>query len=267
MTEGNAGCSRGVLTSVLVDLDSQDADDAVDVGADQGQAAVKGAGARRTASGWRSTSHCCAIRAEQIEVPFPSLARYGSRGATRSNHRRLAVRHLGLRAFVPAHDMRTAMDLAARAAFDTDDGRIILARLSGEIKPQRFVLPSADTLERIGLAGRARARRLSAQALNDALGDERKKAKITSSRSDYSVDSMARPRLDEKERRARTVGVRVTAAEAARRARRPPALFIQLRSTVSARAPLPSPPENRPGIVSKQQDNHYKPQTTNDKAS
>ena len=88
----------------------------------------------------------------------------------------LAVRHLGLRAFVPAHDMRTAMDLAARAAFDTDDGRIILARLSGEIKAQRFVLPSADTLERIGLAGRARARRLSAQALNDALGDERKKA-------------------------------------------------------------------------------------------
>ena len=114
--------------------------------------------------------------AEQIEVPFPSLARYGSRGATRSNHRRLAVRHLGLRAFVLAHDMRTAMDLAARAAFDTDDGRIILARLSGEIKAQRFVLPSADTLERIGLAGRARARRLSAQALNDALGDERKKA-------------------------------------------------------------------------------------------
>ena len=66
------------------------------------------------------------------------------------------------------------MDLAARAAFDTDDGRIILARLSGEIKAQRFVLPSADTLDRIGLAGRAR--RLSAQALNDALGDERKKA-------------------------------------------------------------------------------------------
>ena len=114
--------------------------------------------------------------AEQIEVPFPSLARYGSRGATRSNHRRLAVRHLGLRTFVPAHNMRTAMDLAARAAFDTDDGRIILARLSGEIKAQRFVLPSADTLERIGLAGRARASRLSAQALNDALGDERKKA-------------------------------------------------------------------------------------------
>ena len=48
--------------------------------------------------------------AEQIKVPFPALAR--SRGATRSNHRRLAIRHLGLRAFVPAHDMRTAMGAA-----------------------------------------------------------------------------------------------------------------------------------------------------------
>ena len=114
--------------------------------------------------------------AEQIKVPFPALARYGSRGATRSSHRRLAIRHLGLRAFVPAHDMRTAMDVAARAAFDTDDGRIILARVSGAIQAQRFVLPSADTLERIGLAGRARARRLSAQAVNDALDDERKQA-------------------------------------------------------------------------------------------
>ena len=135
---------------------------------------------RHPGQGWHDDTEppapLVAWLAEQIEVPFPSLARYGSRGATRSNHRRLAVRHFGLRAFVPAHDMRTAMDLAARAAFDTDDGRIILARLSGEIKAQRFVLPSADTLERIGLAGRARARRLSAQALNDALGDERKKA-------------------------------------------------------------------------------------------
>ena len=114
--------------------------------------------------------------AEQIDVPFPALARYGTREATRSSHRRLATRHLGLRAFVPAYDMRTAMDLAARTAFDTDDGRIILARLAGEMKAHRLVLPNAGTLERIGLAGRARARRLSAQALNDTLDDERKKA-------------------------------------------------------------------------------------------
>ena len=80
--------------------------------------------------------------AEQIVVPFPALARYGTREATPSSHRRLATRHLGLRAFVPAYDMRTAMDLAARAAFDTDDGRIILARLAGEMKAHRLVLPN-----------------------------------------------------------------------------------------------------------------------------
>ena len=50
--------------------------------------------------------------AEQIDVPFPALARYGSRGATRSSHRRLATGHLGLRAFVPGYDMGTAVDLA-----------------------------------------------------------------------------------------------------------------------------------------------------------
>ena len=44
------------------------------------------------------------------------------------------------------------------------------------MKAHRLVLPNAGTLERIGLAGRARARRLSAQALNDTLDDERKKA-------------------------------------------------------------------------------------------
>ena len=33
--------------------------------------------------------------AEQIEVPFPALARYGSRGATRFSHRRLATRQPG----------------------------------------------------------------------------------------------------------------------------------------------------------------------------
>ena len=68
---------------------------------------------RHPGQGWHDDTEqpapLVAWLAEQIEVPFPSLARYGSREATRSNHRRLAVRHLGLRAFVPAHDMRTAM--------------------------------------------------------------------------------------------------------------------------------------------------------------
>ena len=47
----------------------------------------------------------------------------------------------------------------------------VTAAVSSEalMKALRFVLPSTAALERIGLAGRARARRISAQALNDAL--------------------------------------------------------------------------------------------------
>ena len=112
--------------------------------------------------------------AEQIAVPVSVLTAYGIRGATRTSHRQLAIRHLGLQPFVPRDDMAAATQLAARAAFDTDDGRLILERLTSDLKALRYVLPSAVRLERIGLAGRARARRFSAQALNDALEESRK---------------------------------------------------------------------------------------------
>ena len=113
--------------------------------------------------------------AEQVAVRSSALAGYGTRDATRSSHRQLAIRHLGRRPFVP-DDMGTAIDLAARAAFHTDEGRIILIGLINDMKALRFVLPSTAALERIGLAGRARARRISAQALNDALDRTRKGA-------------------------------------------------------------------------------------------
>lgn len=112
--------------------------------------------------------------AEQIAVPISALTDYGIRGATRTSHRQLAMHHLGLQPFVPRNDMATAIELAARAAFDTDDGRLILGRLTSDLKALRYVLPGAVRLERIGLAGRARARRFSAQALNDALEESRK---------------------------------------------------------------------------------------------
>ena len=113
--------------------------------------------------------------AEEVAVPSSALAGTGTRDATRSSHRQLAIRHLGLRPFVP-DDMGTAIDLAARAAFHTDEGRIILIGLIHDMKALRFVLSSTAALERIGLAGRARVRRISAQALNDALDRTRKGA-------------------------------------------------------------------------------------------
>ena len=131
---------------------------------------------RRPGQGWLEGTHLPGALpvwlAEQIAVPVSALADYGTtRGETRSDHRRLAMRHLGLHPFVSRDDTATATQLAAWAAFDTDDGRLILERLTSELKALRCVLPSASRLERIGLAGHARARRLSAQALNGALDE------------------------------------------------------------------------------------------------
>ena len=134
---------------------------------------------RHPGQGWLEGTHLPGALlvwlAEQIAAPVSALADYGTtRGETRSDHRRLAMRHLGLQLFVSRDDMATAIELTARAAFDTDDGCLILERLIRDLKALRYVLPSASRLERIGLAGRARARRLSAQALNDALDESRK---------------------------------------------------------------------------------------------
>lgn len=64
--------------------------------------------------------------------------------------------------------------MAAQAAFDTDDARLIMSKLLEEMRRVRLVLPAIGTLERIGLTGRARARRLAAQSLNDALSKDQK---------------------------------------------------------------------------------------------
>ena len=105
---------------------------------------------------------------EQVNVSPLALTAYGTRQPTRANHRSLAIRHLGLRPFV-REDFQSVSDLAAQAAFDTDDARVIMSKLLEQMRRLRLVLPAIGTLERVGLAGRARARRLAAQSLNDAV--------------------------------------------------------------------------------------------------
>ena len=145
---------------------------------------------RHPGQGWLDGTHLPGALlvwlAEQIAAPVSALADYAiTRGETRSDHRRLAMRHLALQPFVSRDDTAAALELAARAAFDTDDGRLILERLISDLKALRYVLPSAARLERIGLAGRARARRLSAQALNDALDQTHKSALTELLRHDH----------------------------------------------------------------------------------
>ncbi|MCY4555657.1 MAG: DUF4158 domain-containing protein [Chloroflexi bacterium] len=63
--------------------------------------------------------------AEQTGVSSVVLIRYAAREATRSEHRQLAIRHLGLQAFATAGHRHEAILVAARVAFVTDDGQTI----------------------------------------------------------------------------------------------------------------------------------------------
>jgi hypothetical protein len=57
--------------------------------------------------------------------------------------------------------MRHATDAAAA----TDKGAVIAGAVVDGIRAARIVLPSPDTIERVGLAGRARARKLATDTL------------------------------------------------------------------------------------------------------
>src|SRR3546814_19742434 len=76
----------------------------------------------------------------------------------------LVARYLGIRPFRRG-DLALALNLAAQAAEYTDRGEPIVRALMVCLKGERFILPSGDTLERAGLAGRARARQAAAAAI------------------------------------------------------------------------------------------------------
>ena len=78
--------------------------------------------------------------AEQVDVSSEALTRYAARGPTRSEHRRLAIRHLGLCAFLRAEHMRAAILLAAHAAMAPPARatlRALTARSRGGFHPAR----------------------------------------------------------------------------------------------------------------------------------
>lgn len=102
--------------------------------------------------------------AHQTQVAPDAITDYTKRGATRSEHRCVAAAHLDLRSFTN-RDLQDAKTAAAAAAFATDDGVRIMEGLLAHLRGRRMILPSEDVLERIGIAGRARARRLAAAAL------------------------------------------------------------------------------------------------------
>ena len=110
---------------------------------------------------------------DQIQLSPSCLLDYASRGATRAAHQALAMQHLDLTPFTKTH-MTLAEDIATKAAFAADHGVKIVETLVAKLRKHRLVLPSDDTIERLALRGRARARREAAAALFDALSPQQR---------------------------------------------------------------------------------------------
>ncbi len=106
--------------------------------------------------------------AAQLFVDPSSFSAYGQRAQTRTDHADLVARYLGIRPFRRG-DLALALNLAAQAAEYTDRGEPIVRALMVGLKGERFILPSGDTLERAGLAGRARAHKAAAAAIVEGL--------------------------------------------------------------------------------------------------
>ncbi len=132
---------------------------------------------RHPGQGWKESSplpaELAAWLGEQLHVEPDVLQDHARRSNTRHEHHALALSHLGLTPFAADH-MGIAADIAAKAAFSTDHGARIIEVLIAELRERRLVLPSINTLERLALKGRARARREAAMALHDALTEEQR---------------------------------------------------------------------------------------------
>ena len=109
--------------------------------------------------------------AGQLGIGAGVFTGYARRAQTRLEHAWEAMGHLGLRAFEAA-DVAGALGAASHAANATERGRLIAAAVVEQLRAARIVLPAPARIERIGVAGRAMARRLAADAVVDALTDE-----------------------------------------------------------------------------------------------
>lgn len=96
--------------------------------------------------------------AEQIGADPASFDLYARREETRMNHVAPLLRYLEMRA-PTTEDRRAALLAAIEAASSTDQGVAIAKAIIVSFRERRVLRPVANTIERMGLAGRAIARR------------------------------------------------------------------------------------------------------------
>lgn len=108
--------------------------------------------------------HLVAFMAEQIDVPAWAFDNYALRPATASVHAREVGDALGLRGPTNA-DLPLLIEAGAKAAWSTDRGLPIVSGIMEVLRADGITLPSQSVIERAGIAGRARARKRTYDAL------------------------------------------------------------------------------------------------------
>ena len=101
--------------------------------------------------------------ARQLEIPAAAFAEYARRPQTMTDHARRLAATLRLRPPTMA-DLAPMIEAAADAARGTDHGQPIAAAVVAALRAARIILPSAAVIERIAIAGRARARKRAADS-------------------------------------------------------------------------------------------------------
>lgn len=102
--------------------------------------------------------------AEGLDLPASAFTDYAARAQTMTDHARDLASVLGLRLAVRG-DIPMMIDAAAEAARGTDRGLPIATGIMTALRANHILLPALSTIERAGLAGRARARKAAMQAL------------------------------------------------------------------------------------------------------
>ncbi len=106
--------------------------------------------------------------AEQIDVRPDDLASYGLRSQTMTDHAREIAQMMGMRA-AERGDIPMMIEAGGVAAASTDKGMPIATHIVTTLRQAGIVLPTISTIERAGIAGRARARKHASQALTGGL--------------------------------------------------------------------------------------------------
>jgi TnpA family transposase len=109
--------------------------------------------------------------AAQIGGSYHDFEDYAARSQTRRAHLGELQRYLGIRPF-RREDYRAAAEAALEEATGTDRGDAIVAAIIDHLRKRSIMLPASVTLEKIGLAARARARKRAHKSLIEGLEQE-----------------------------------------------------------------------------------------------